>query len=168
VVNGTVHINDAVTDIARADLLTAYNFAKGLPSGTTVATTDLGAQTFGSGAGIIPPGTYTSGSSISIGTDITLDAMNDPNAVWVFQMPASTLITTTGNVHLLHSAQAKNVFWVVGTAATIGSGTIFYGTIMAGDDVTCATSATINGRILAGAAGVAGAITLDTCTVTVP
>ncbi|MDD5285847.1 MAG: ice-binding family protein, partial [Desulfuromonadaceae bacterium] len=164
-VNGTIHINDSISHLAYADLLVAYNYYKNLPPGVTIsAGADLGALYPGG----IPPGTYTSGSSMSINTHLTLDGGGDANAVWVFQI-GSSLTTTTplGSVSLLNGANANNVFWVPTASATIGVGTTFYGTVIAGVSVTGQTGAIINGRLLAGAIG-AGTIALDTNTVTVP
>lgn len=162
VVNGAIHINDTVSALARADLLTAYNTAKSLPPGTTIsAGADLGAL-YPLG---IPPGTYTSGSTMLISTPLILDAGGNANATWVFQIGSS--LTTSANVSLSNGAQAKNVFWVPTSDATIGVGTVFYGTIVSGRDVTGVTGATINGRILAGAI-TAGTIALDGNTVNVP
>lgn len=158
-VNGAIHINDTVSAQARADLLIAYNSAKTLPPGTTVsAGADLGAMA-------VPPGTYTSGSTMLINTPLILDAGGNANATWVFQIGSS--LTTTASVSLAGGAQAKNVYWVPTSDATIGVGTIFYGTIVSGRDVTGKTGAVINGRILAGAI-LAGTIALDTNTVNVP
>jgi len=162
VVNGAIHINDTVSAQARADLLIAYNFAKTLPPGTTIsAGADLGAL-YPLG---IPPGTYTSGSTMLVSTPLVLDAGGNANAVWVFQIGSS--LTTGASVSLANGAQAKNVFWVPTLDATIGIGTIFYGTIVSGRDVSGVTGATVNGRILAGAT-TAGTIALDTNTVNVP
>jgi hypothetical protein len=161
-VNGAIHINDSVSAQARADLLTAYNFAKTLPPGTTIsAGADLGAL-YPLG---IPPGTYTSGSTMLVTTPLILDAGGNANAVWVFQIGSS--FTTGANVSLANGAQAKNVFWVPTQDGTIGVGTIFYGTIVSGRDVTAVTGAVIHGRILAGAI-TGGTIALDTNTVNVP
>jgi len=161
-VNGSIHINDTFSAQARIDLLTAYNFAKSLPPGITIsAGADLGAL-YPTG---IPPGTYTSGSTMLVSTPLTLDAGGDANAVWVFQIGSS--FTTTASVSLANGAQAKNVFWVPTNDGTIGVGTIFYGTIVAGRSVTGTTGATINGRILAGAT-LPGTIALDSNTVNVP
>ena len=164
-VNGTIHVNDAVSTQARADLLTAYNYYKGLAPGA-------GANALGAGANPgalfplgVPPGTYTSGSTIIASTPMILDAGGDANAVWVFQIGSS--LTTGADVTLINGAQAKNVFWVPTLDATIGIGTIFQGTIIAGRDVTAVTGATINGRILAGAT-LAGTIALQATTVNVP
>jgi hypothetical protein len=161
-VNGTIHINDLVSAQARADLLVAYNYYTNLPPGTTIsAGADLGAL-YPLG---IPPGTYTSGSTMLVSTPLVLDAKGDPNAVWVFQIGSS--LTTGASILLTNGAQANNVFWVPTLDATIGVGTIFYGTIVSGRDVTAVTGATINGRILAGAT-TAGTIALQSSTVNVP
>ncbi|HBG06519.1 MAG: hypothetical protein A2075_04660 [Geobacteraceae bacterium GWC2_58_44] len=161
-VNGAIHINDTVSEQARLDLLVAYHFAKNLPQGTTISGGEnLGAR-FPLG---IPPGTYTFGSSMLVSTPLVLDAGGNANAVWVFQIGSS--LTTGASVSLANGAQAKNVFWVPTLDATIGVGTIFYGNIVSGRDVTCVTGATINGRILAGAT-TAGTIALDSNTVNVP
>ena len=148
VINGQLHVNDTVSAQARNDLLAAYNYAKGLPPGTTIsAGADLGSGgLYPSG---IPPGTYTSGSTMLVSTPLVLDAGGDANAVWVFQIGSS--LTTSANVTLANGAQSKNVFWVPTSDATIGVGTTFEGTIVAGRDTTAVTGATINGRILTGA-----------------
>ena len=162
VVNGDVHINDTVSEQARIDLLDGYNFAKALPSGTTISGgADLGAL-YPLG---IPPGTYTSGSTMLVSTPLILDAAGNANAVWVFQIGSS--LTTTASVSLADGAQAKNVFWVPTADATIGVGTIFHGTVISGRDVTALTGTTMQGRILAGAI-LAGTIALQTTTVNVP
>jgi hypothetical protein len=162
VVNGTIHINDLVSAQARTDLLVAYNSLKNLAPGTTIsAGADLGAL-YPLG---IPPGTYTSGSTMLVSTPLVLDAGGNANAVWVFQIGSS--LTTGASVTLTGSAQAKNVYWVPTLDATIGVGTIFNGTIVSGRDVTAVTGSTINGRILAGAT-TAGTIALQDATITVP
>jgi hypothetical protein len=93
---------------------------------------------------------------------VTLDAQGDPNAVFVFQI-GSTLITgSSTTVLLVNGAQACNVFWQVGSSATLGTGTRFVGTIMASASITANTAATIHGRLLAQTA----AVTLDTNTIT--
>lgn len=162
VVNGAIHINDLVSAQARADLLVAYNFSKDLPPGTTIAAgADLGAL-YPLG---IPPGTYTSGSTMLVSTPLTLDAGGNVDAVWTFQIGSS--LTTGASVSLGNGAQAKNVFWVPTEDATIGVGTIFNGNIVTGRDATCVTGSVINGRILAGAI-TAGTIALQGCTINVP
>jgi hypothetical protein len=99
-------------------------------------------------------------SSFSISSsDLTLDAQGDPSAVWIFQMPSSTLTTVTGNVVLTNGANGCNVFWQVGSSATLGTDTTFYGNIMATTSITLTTRAQIPmGRALAQN----GSLTMDT------
>ena len=160
VVNGTIQIDNAPAVAGIASLMTAYSAP--VPAGTAVSG-DLGGQ-------ILLPGVYTAASSLAIMSgDLTLDAQGDTNAVWIFQI-GSTLITTAtvGNVMLANGAQASNVFWLVGSSATIGTGTTFQGTILANTSITVTTGAMLNGRALAGAVVPSGAVTLDTNSFTLP
>ena len=162
IVNGTLQVDNAAAAQARTDLLTAFNVAKALPPGTTItAGADLGAV-YPTG---IAPGTYTSGSTMLISTPLTLDAGGNADAVWVIQIGSS--LTTNASVILANGAQAGNVFWVSTLDTTIGVNTIFYGTILAGRNVTAVTGATINGRMMAGAT-LAGTIALDSNVINVP
>jgi|GEM_PF-2046330 len=159
-VTGTTHINDAVSVLAKQDLLDAYNFAIGMTPDADVGTADLGALT-------LPPGVYSSASTMNISTDLVLDGGGDPNAVWVFLI-GSSLTANAGNVSVTNSAQAGNVFWVASASATIGAGANFTGNILAGVSVTCVSGSRIDGRVLAGATSDTGAVTLDTNTIIVP
>ena len=161
-INGVIHINDPISHQAYIDLLAGYNYYAGLPPGTTItAGVDLGAL-YPLG---IAPGTYTSGSTMLVSTPLTLDAGGNVNATWVFQIGSS--LTTSASLILVGGAQAKNIFWVCFQDGTVGVNTTFYGTIIAGRDITGKTGAIINGRLLAGALG-AGTIALDSNTVNVP
>lgn len=154
-VNGTDHAGDAVTQGAKTDLTTAYNDAAGRTPVTTVPT-ELGGTT-------LVPGVYRSAAgTFGITGTVTLNGQGDPNAVFVFQT-GSTLTTATGSsVSLIGSAQSCNVFWQVGSSATLGGSTSFKGTILALTSITLVTGATIDGRALARN----GAVTLDTNTIT--
>ena len=154
--------NDAQTQQAKAALTTAYDDAFGRTGGAAVST-------LGSGATLVS-GVYTSAGGIAVGGDLTLDAQGDPNAVFIFQAKTGSLITAAGvasgipntRVLLTNGAQACNVFWQVGTSATIETATQFVGTIMANTSVTLKTGATLDGgRALARN----GAVTLDTNTI---
>ena len=159
-ITGAFHSNDSVAQTAQIDLTTAYNNAAGAAGGA-VLTADIGGLT-------LPPGVYKTTSaqpSLGITGNLTLDGKGDPNAVWIFQI-VSTLTTASTNsqVILINGANSHNVFWQVGSSATLGTTTSFTGTIMAQASVTLATGATLNGRALART----GAVTLDTNTVVVP
>lgn len=153
---GTTHSNDAVAIQAQIDLTAAYNDAATQPSTGTVSG-NIGGSTF-------TPGVYQSTSSLDITGTLTLDAQGDPNAVFIFQM-ASTLTTEAGDssVLLINGAQACNVFWQVGSSATLGTNTIFQGTILALTSITATTGAAVSGRLLARNA----AVTLDANIITV-
>ena len=157
VLNGTNDAGNSVTQQAKLDLTAAYLFAAGQTGAVTVPT-ELGSTTK-------TPGVYNSAAgTFGITGTLTLDAQGDPNAVFIFQA-ASTLITAaSSNVVLINGAQAANVFWQVGSSATLGTSSHLEGTILALTSITLTTSATANGRLLARN----GAVTLDTNTVTVP
>ena len=152
---GQTHVDDAVAIGAKNALTTGYNDAASRPSNGS-AGTDLAGQTF-------LPGVRTASSSLLLSSgSVTLDAQGDPNAVFIFQI-GSTLITgSSTSVQLVNGAQACNVFWQVGSSATLGTGTRFVGTVMASATITANTAATIHGRLLAQTA----AVNLDTNTIT--
>ncbi|MBA3233358.1 MAG: DUF3494 domain-containing protein [Propionibacteriales bacterium] len=155
-VTGANHGGDAVTQQAKTDLVTAYNNAAGQgPASPIVA--DLGGQT-------LTPGVYNSASSIGLTGALTLDAGGNPSAVFVFQAGSTLTTASASSVNLINGAQSCNVFWQVGSSATLGTGSSFRGTILALTDITVATGATVDGRVLARN----GAVTLDTNTITRP
>jgi hypothetical protein len=153
-VNGTNHAGDAVTQQAKTDLVTAYNDAAGQgPTSPIVA--DLGGQT-------LTPGVYNSGSSIGLTGALTLDAGGNPNAVFVFQAGSTLTTASSSQVNLTNGAQSCNVFWQIGSSATLGTGSSFRGTVIAMDSITVTTGVTVDGRVLARN----GAVTLDNDTIT--
>lgn len=153
--NGALHVADAVAQQAKVDLVTAYDQAAGSGPATTVAT-ELGGQTLTAGAYNSASGTF------EITGTLTLDAQGDPNAVFVFQM-ASTLVTASASVvNVINGANACNVFWQVGSSATLGTGTVFRGNILALTSIALTTGASIEGRALARN----GQVTMDTNTIT--
>jgi hypothetical protein len=155
---GAQHAGDPIAAQGVADLTIAYNDAAGRTLCAVTVAGNLGGQT-------LTPGLYKSTSSLAISSgDLTLDAQGDSTAIFIFQM-ASTLTTTSGRqVILSGGAKSTNVFWQVGTSATLGSTTAFQGTVMADQAITLNTGATLNGRALARIAGV----TLDSNTIVKP
>jgi ice-binding like protein len=150
--NGT--INPSYTSGAKDALVTAYNDAAGRTPATTIAT-ELGGQTLTHGVYDSAAGTF------GITGTLTLDAQGDANAVWIFKM-ASTLITaSSSNVSLINGASSCNIFWQVGSSATLGTSSTLRGTIMALTSITLTTSASLFGRALARN----GSVTLDSDTI---
>ena len=156
IVNGAQHSGtDAVAVQAQSDTTTAYLDAAGRTPATAVAT-ELGGELFG-------PGVYQNDTELQITGELTLDAGGDPNAVFVFQAGSTLVTATDSSVSLINGAQACNVFWQVGSDATLGTSTDFIGTVLALSSITANTGATVEGRLLARN----GAVTLDNNVITV-
>ncbi len=155
-ITGTNHAGDAVTQGAKNDLVTGYNTAAGESPQTAVAA-DLGGQT-------LNPGTYNSASSLGLTGSLTLNGGGNPNALFVFQAGSTLTTASASSVNLINGAQACNVFWQVGSSATLGTGSTFRGTILALTSISVTSATTINGRVLARN----GAVTLDNDTITTP
>jgi hypothetical protein len=158
VVNGTIHAADPVAAQAQLALTKAYNAAAARSCSPVPVAGNLGGQ-------ILYPGVYKSTSSLEISSgDLTLDARGDANAVFIFEM-ASTLTTTSGRqVILAGDAQPANIYWQVGSSATLGTTSVFQGNILAYASITLDTGATLTGRALAQT----GAVSLDGNTITRP
>ena len=154
VLAGTTQVANGVALQAKNDLVTAYNDAAGRSSTATVSG-DLAGRTLTSGV-------YTSASTLGLSGQLTLDAQGDPSAVFIFQAGSSLIVGSGSQVTLIGGAQACNVYWQVGSSATIGTGSTFVGNIMALTSITMTTAATLQGSALARN----GAVTLDTNTIT--
>ncbi len=154
---GKIHAGDPIAAFAKADLFDAYNDAAGRPGGATLPA-DMSGLTF-------TPGLYKSATSLMLATgNVKLDAQGNADAVFVFQI-GSTL-TTIANTHVILTggAKANNIYWAVGSSATLGTNSSFKGTILAASAITIAHGASLEGRLLAQGA----AITLDENSITVP
>ncbi len=154
---GTLHVANAAALQAKNDFSTAYTTLSGEAS-TAVISSELGGTTR-------TPGVYDSASgNFAITGTLTLDAQGDPNAVFIFRT-SSTLITAgASNVVLANGTQACNVFWLVGSSATLGASSQLKGSVLASVSVTLTTGASLEGRALART----GAVTLDGNVVIVP
>jgi hypothetical protein len=156
VVNGTIHAADAAAEQAQSDVTTAYNDAADRTPATRVSR-DLVGQT-------LTPGVYKAPSSLRLTGTVRLDAEGDPQAVFIFQIRSTLVTRSNSNVALIRGAQACNVFWQVGSSATLGTNTTFRGNILALTSITLNTGASIDGRALARN----GAVTMDSNVVTRP
>jgi hypothetical protein len=155
--NGVNQGGDAITQNAQNDLTTAYNYAGGVPATITYSPiTDLGGLT-------LMAGVYNDPSSFGITGTLTLNAQGNPNAVFIIQAGSTLTTASDSSVVLINGAQAANVYWVVGSSATLGTGTGFMGNILADQSITLDTGATVAGQLLAEN----GAVTLDGNTITV-
>lgn len=155
---GTTDVDNAAAQQAQSDLTAAYVDAAGRPVDATT-TADLGNL-------ILGPGVYSGPSKSALGLTgpLVLDAQGNSSAVWIFQTDSSLTTASGSSVSLINGALACNVYWQVGSSATLGTGSVFVGNIMALTSVTVNTSVAVQGRALARN----GAVTLDTDTFTEP
>lgn len=146
---GDTHSANAHSLQAQSDLTIAYNDAAGQAPDESISG-DLGGLT-------LEPGVYNASSSIGLTGTVTLDAQGDPDAVFIFQVGSTLTTASASTVALLNDAQACNVFWQIGSSATLGTNTTFVGTIMALTSISVTTGTTVDGRALARN----GSVTLD-------
>jgi len=147
---GSTHTADPAAALAQLDLGTMYGSLAGAVCGTTMSGVDLGAHT-------LAPGVYCFAAAAGLTGILTLDAQGDPNAVFVFQMGSTLTVAGGASVVLVNGAQASNVWWQVGSSATLGIGSTTVGNVIASASITMTTNAVVVGRVLART----GAVTLD-------
>ena len=153
-VTGTTYAADAIALKAQSDLTIAYDDAAARTPAAS-APADLGGLT-------LTPGVYQNASSLGLTGTLTLDAQGDPNAVFVFQAGSTLITASASQVKLVNGAQACNVFWKVGSSATLGTGTVLAGNILALTSISMNDGVTLHGRALARN----GAVTLIDDTIT--
>jgi len=154
---GSAHTNDPTAAAAQAALTVAYNDLAGRACNVPLTGTDLGGRTLSANV-------YCFSTSAQLTGTLTLDGQGSSNAVFVFQIGSTLTTATNAAVVLANGAQARNVFWQVGSSATIGTGTAFAGNILALTSITVNTNASMSGRALARN----GAVTLDTNALALP
>jgi hypothetical protein len=151
VTGGTINSGNAAAETAESDLTAAYNTAAGLTRTGTLTGQNLGGMT-------LTPGVYFFASSAQLTGALTLNPLGNPNAVFVFQIGSTLTTASSASVIFTNSLSDSNVYWQVGSSATLGTGTTFEGNILALTSITLTTGATIGcGSALA----INGAVTLD-------
>ena len=152
-----IHANDGVAIQAQIDLVTRYNGLQGSPTTINLTGQDLGGL-------LLSSGVYSYNSAAQLTGTVTLDGQGNPNSRFIFNIGSSLTTASASSVRLINGAQGKNVYFVVGSSATLGTSTAFAGDILALTSITLNTGATINcGAALARN----GAVTLDTNTISV-
>ncbi len=151
VTGGTIHANDSVAQQAQSDLTTAYNFLAGQAFNTDLTGQDLGGLT-------LTAGVYRFSSSAQLTGTLTLNAQGNPNAVFIFQIGSTLTTASNSSVLVINGGSNCNVFWQVGSSATLGTTTTLAGNILAHTSITLTSGATVSGRALART----GAVTMDT------
>ena len=155
ILTGTQHAGDAVALQAQSDVTIAYNACAGAVVTTTLTGQDLGGQT-------LTPGVYFFAASAPLNGVLTLDAQGNPNAVFIFQIGSTLLPAINASVSVINGAQNGNVFWQVGSSATLAAGVVFRGNLLALSSITLSQGTQVYGRALART----GAVSMDTSSVT--
>ncbi len=157
VVSGVVHQADPTAAGLQTDVTAAYTSLADQTCGSDLSGKDLGTMT-------LTPGVYCFSSSAQLTGILTLDGGNNPNAVFVVKIGSTLTTASSATVNLINGATSGNVFWQVGSSATLGTGTTFAGSVLALTSITLTTGAKVAGRVMARN----GAVTMDTNQVTVP
>jgi hypothetical protein len=154
---GTVHQTDAVAQGAQNDTTTAYNQAAGEAPDVVLPSADLTGLT-------LTPGVYRKASAVMLDTNgtLTLNGQGNPDSVFIFQVGSTLTTGTNSKISYINGAQPCNVFWQVGSSATLGTSSLFVGTILASQSISVSDTVTVHGRLLASN----GAVTLFDDTIT--
>jgi len=140
---GAQHVGDPAANQAQADAQSAYAVLAGKPCTTPLTGQDLGGKT-------LAPGVYCFTSSAQLTGRLVLDGRGKGNnGVWIFQIASTLTTATNSSVVMSKGGRAGNVFWQVGSAATLGTGTAFAGNILAYSSITMNTASNLSGRALA-------------------
>jgi hypothetical protein len=156
-INGSRHISDAVARSAKRDLVTAYKDAAGRTTAADVTGKDLGGRT-------LTPGVYEASTAMALTGTLTLNAQGNSSAVFIFKAGSTLVTASNSRVRFVNGGSACNVFWMVGSSATLGTTTRFIGTILALTSASLTTGAEVRGRVLARN----GAVTLHDNVITAP
>jgi type VI secretion system secreted protein VgrG len=158
IVNGVIHKTDAVAHLAQSDAVNGYNFLMNLKSTVDLTGQDLGGHTLVSGQ------VYSFSSSAQLTGPLTLNFQGLNNARIVVQIGTTLTTASNSSVVVIDPGMNDQIYWQVGTSATLGTGTAFYGSVIAKDSITLTTDTTINcGRAIA----LTAAVTMHTNTVSI-
>jgi len=156
IINGTIHSNDMLSMNAQTGAQVLHSTLLSCPCTTDLTGQDLGGLT-------LTPGVYCYSSSAELTGTVTLDAGGNPDAIFIIRMGSTITTASAAVVSLVNGAAPCNVFWDVGSSATIGTGTTFQGVIIAVASITVTTGSSVAGRLFA----LNAAVTLDANPVTV-
>jgi len=148
-ISGAFHGADFVAQNAQNDAQAAYTDAS-----TRAGATVLSASSFDLTSSNLAPGVYSIGSTAALSGAMTLNAGGNPAATWIFQIGTSLTVAASASMVLTNGAQANNVFWAVGSAATIGASALVVGNVVAQAGVTVGANSTVNGRLVSTTASV--------------
>ena len=163
ITNGGTHTGaESAAQDAKVSAQAAYTAALSRTS-TQVVAADLSIAG-PAGSNTLAPGVYSSASSLGLTDTLILDGGGDPDAVFIFQAGSTLTTASSSKIELVNGAQAANVFWQIGSSATLGTSSTFIGTIVADISVTSTTAVEVDGRLLA----LNGAVTMDGGKVTIP
>ena len=149
-VSGTTYLGGTVEQLADNDATAAYNAILGEASGQNLTGDNLGGLT-------VFPGVNNFSSSAQLTGTLILNAQGNPNAQFIFQIGSTLTTANDASIELINGAQADNVYWQVGSSATIGTGSVLYGNIIADTSITMTTGSSLYGSAIA----LNGAVTLD-------
>lgn len=139
--HGAIYAGGPVAAQAQADLAVGYNYTVALANPTALPA-DIGGTT-------IMPGLYNAPTTLGITGTVTLDGEHNSNSVFIFQIPSTLTTAVRSRVELIHDANACNIFWQVGSSATLNTNSHFRGTIMAAVSISVSSTAQVRGRLLA-------------------
>jgi type VI secretion system secreted protein VgrG len=149
---GAIHLGDAHALAAHSDARTAFDALAALPIGTDFTGFDLGT------VGVLTPGTYSFASSAQLTGSLLLDFTSNPGGRFLFRIGSGLTTASGSTVNVLGGNSGSGIFWHVGSSATLGTGTMFAGNILADQSVTLNTGASI---ICGRAIALIGAVTMD-------
>lgn len=154
---GSVHAGDGAAALAQTALISVYNDLAGRSCGTDLSSEDLGGMT-------LTPGVYCFDTSAALTGTLTLNGQGNTDAIFVIGIGSTLTTASNAVVDLIGGTQAANVYWQIGSSATLGTGTAFQGNLVALQSITVNAGSSLTGRALARN----GAVTIDSSALSLP